>query len=511
MAGKSTTRNTTKSKSTSARKAAATGESKRNSVFATMTPEERQAAFAILTSTIASRASVEQRLGKQYGDDREIYEALGYKLKPTFNDYMALYLRGDIAGTVVDLPVEDSWRVAPTITESQEEETQFEKQWKELAKKLRVYHYFERVDILASIGDYAVLFLGFDDGLPASEQVQNARQLLYLMPYSKVNATIQGKQTDPTNRRFNLPVSYTIKREDPLSGGASATAVQDMVVHHSRIIHVAEKCLESNVTGTPRLQRVLNRCEDMLKLAGGSAEMFWRGAFPGYAFKLDDGATLGMQDMDALEDEIEGWVHNLTRYIRLRGMSIQELALQVADPTGHIDKQLDLIAAASRIPKRILLGSERGELASSQDEVNWAKYIEKRQNKHCEPTIVRPFIDTLIEVGVLTEPTTGEYDVEWQDILAPGIREQVEVGKIRSEAIKNYVNAIGAEDVVPRKMFFEKVLLLTPEEIEQAEAMIEEMQREEAAEETEDTSQDHPLRPPVPVQEEIPIEEVVTP
>jgi hypothetical protein len=362
----------------------------------------------------------------------------------------------------------------------------FEKKWLELCKKHRIFHYLSRADRLGSLGTYSVLFLGFNDSADTKQEAITARDLLYLMPYSMVNATISQYDIEPKSERYGKPLIYKINPKS-ISSMSSSKAATNIEVHHSRIIHVAEDCLEDDVEGIPRLRSVLNRLEDIEKLAGGSAEMFWRGAYQGLAFLTKEGRTIGTQTLDMIETEMEKYQHDLQRYLRIDGMDIQNLAPQIADPKGHMDVQLDLLSAATRIPKRILLGSERGgsergELASSQDERNWAKVIQARQREHCEAVLLRPLIDRLIAVKILPEPSE-DYTVEWPDLLAPGDKDKAEIGEIRAKALKAYVDSIGADDVLPPSIFLEKMLGFTDEEIQEIEELHETMMKEEAADE----------------------------
>jgi hypothetical protein len=446
-----------------------------------MTDREQRLMNAIATmSAISVRQSIASRLGKSFSDNRNLYDALGYKTNPTFNDYAAKYQRMDIARTIVDLPVRECWRNVPDLTESKDKDTPFETEWLNLVKSHRIFHYLSRADRLGSLGTYSVLYLGFDDSADPKDEVTKARNLLYMMPYSMANTSISEYETDAKSPRYGKPAIYSLNVKSISSASSSAQGAT-VNVHHSRIIHIAEDCLEDDVEGIPRLRAVLNRLEDIEKLSGGSAEMFWLGAFPGFGIKLDPGHTIGTQGLDDLEDEIEKYIHTPQRYMRLRGMSIENLGTQIADPKGHMDVQLDLISAATRIPKRILLGSERGELSSNQDEKNWAKVIQARQSEHCEPVLLRPFVDKLITVGILPKPANEEYTAEWPDLLAPGDKDKADIGEVRSKALKNYVDAIGADDVLPPTMFYKKVLGLTDDEIQEIEDLQATMLAEEAA------------------------------
>lgn len=433
--------------------------SKRGKLEANLKTNEDRRLYA-MASELAVRATIAARLGKSYGGKRDLYAALGYKITPVLEDYQAKYYRQDIARAIIDAPVRACWRQPPTITEFDKKGTDFEKAWVALAEKCRIFHYLSRADRLASIGSYSVLLMGFDDGGDFATEAKSAKGLLYLMPYGQGAAAIQKYDEDIKSERYGLPLMYKIQMSTIGTSGMSKS------VHHSRVVHVAEDCLESDVEGIPRLKSVLNRLEDLDKVAGGSAEMFWRGALPGYGFKLDKDAVLGKQGRPDLEDEIEDYMHGLRRYMLLEGMSIENLEMQVADPSNHFGILIDLIACAIRMPKRILLGSERGELASSQDERAWADRIEERRREHCEAKILRPFVDRLVEVGILPKHSEEGYTVKWSDLRAPSDKEIAEIGETRSKSIKNYVDSTGADEIVPPEVFYEMILGLDQEEIE---------------------------------------------
>lgn len=419
-------------------------------------------------SALTNRAMIAARLGKSYSGDRDLYEALGYKLNPDFKDYLSRYTRQDIAKAVINKPVDASWRVPPRIVESAEDVTNFEVDWNVLVKEIGLYRQIIRADKLAGIGNYSVLLLGLDDGAKLSEEVTRANALLYLQPYSQNAATIKSYVVDSKNARFGLPDIYEIE----IKTGTS-TALKT-AIHHSRIIHIAEELLEDNVDGMPRLESILNRLEDLERVVGGSAEMFWRGAFTGFNLKLDDGVNLLPQDLEAMQEEMEKYLHNLQRYIRTKNMSVEQFAQEVSDPSKHVSVILDLISAATGIPKRILIGSERGELASSMDEKNWLQIVDARRKNHCEPTILRPLIDKLINYSVLTKPSDG-YVVEWSDLMAPSDKEVAEVGAMRAKAIKDYTTSDGGDIILPVEMFLRKGLGLTDDEIVTTQEQIEDM------------------------------------
>ena len=416
-----------------------------------------------LASNLVGRATLAARMGKSYGTDRDIYTALGYNKNPVFDDYYARYERQDVAGRIIDAPVEATWKEDPQIIETEgPEDTEFEKAWKALAKQRHIFHYLARADKVAGIGEYGILLLGFDDGGDTRDPVEDASTLLYMRPYTQNNAEINEWEEDPTNERYGLPKIYQLQ-----ASTAQKDGTKSIEAHWSRVIHLAEGLLENDVYGKPKLRIVLNRLQDLDLISGGSAEMFWRGAFPGMAFKLDEDATIEGQDKSALEDEIENYVHDLKRYMRIQGLDIQQLSIQVADPKNHFDLLISLISAATGIPKRILTGSERGELASSQDEKNWASRIDERRKNYIGPMVLRIFIQRLIDVGVLPEPK--EFEIEWSDLFAIGEKDKSDIAKIKAETLAAYTNAMGADLIIPPAMFLKKFLQMDADEIKEIE------------------------------------------
>jgi len=410
------------------------------------------------------RSRVASYLGLSFGGSRDLYEVLGYKRNLTFDDYWAMYSRGCLGKRIIHAPVETTWSGDVAVFENQEkEETEFEKAWKLLNQQIHIIPKITRLDILAGIGRYAVLFLGFDDNKPFDQPLEtsNKRKLLYVQPYAEGSAEIVEWEKNENSPRFGLPTLYNLSIVMP----GSVSNITKRKVHYTRIIHLAEGVLDNEVYGEPRLQSVFNRVQDLEKLAGGSAEMFWQGALGGKAFSTADGATLSPQTAEDLQNEIDDYVHGLRRYLRLQNMEVQDIAPAVSDPSSHIEAQLDLISGDTGIPKRILIGSERGELASSQDETNWLNRVQERRKRYAEPFILRPLVDTLILHGILPTPKDG-YQVFWPDLWSTSETEKATVAKTKTDAIVAYVGAMGADQVVPPEFFLEEVLGFDTDQIE---------------------------------------------
>jgi len=433
----------------------------------------------INTSDLATRLGFAATLGKSFGGQRDLYAAMGYPLNITFEAYLGRFLRQDICSRVVSASPDATWRGVPKVVDNSRgpdaDQTEFEKAWEKLVEAKHVYHYLNRVDVLSGIGRYGVLLLGTNAAQQdMSKPLDRASELLYMKPLYEAHASVHKWVTDERDERYGKPESYNLTVA--MQEGQSRT----IVTHWTRVIHVAEGLLEDDVYGRPRLEPVFNRMEDIARLSGGSAEMFWKGAFPGLAFTAQEGATFTDDDLTAMEDEIQDYFNGLARYLRMQGVNVNELSPQVASPEMHFELQLQLVAGTSGIPKRILLGSEQGELASSQDENNWLARVDERRKDQGGPMILRPFIDRLVDIGILPEPKDG-YTIEWPDIDTLSEKEQADVNKTKAETIKAYCTAPGADMLIPPVRFLEDFMGYDPETAkEMADKMADLIEEEEA-------------------------------
>jgi len=286
------------------------------------------------------------------------------------------------------------------------------------------------------------------------------RKLLYIKPFSEKTAIIDSFEDSPSNSRYGYPKMYGIEVADVASG-----ASQQVKVHYTRIIHIVDNSLESEIYGTPRLQAVFNRLYDIEKVAGGDAEMFWRGARPGYKGTVDKDYTMTPEAMETLQNDIEEYENDLRRFLINEGVTLEGLEQQLADPKNHLDVQLTLVSAVTGIPKRILSGSERGELSSTQDIGEWKTYVKSRRESQSEPQIIRPLVDRFIELGILPS-VEDEYHIDWDDLFAISEQARVEIGKARANALREYTYNPLSSVIIPPDGFKEYFLGFDRKQIE---------------------------------------------
>ena len=380
--------------------------------------------------------------------------------------YRDLYDREGVATRVVEVFPKESWQGLPEVYEDEEAkgESEFDKAWRSCSENLdgegwrddqdgsSLWEHLLRLDILSGIGHFGILLLGIDDGLHLEDEVKLIakksgstsavqRKLMFLRAFDESLVQVTRWQDDPKNPRYGLPLEYLVQFNDPANATMTGIGIPtaSMKVNWTRVVHAADNRGSSNVLGVPRMRPVLNRLLDLRKLYGGSAEMYWKGAFPGLSFETHPqlGGDVSVNSAE-LRDEAENYQNSLQRILITTGMVAKPLAPQVVDPTAQINTQLEAICIQLGIPKRVFMGSERGELASSQDDASWNDRLRDRQSKYVTPRIIAPFVDRLIQLGVLPQPE--KYTVKWPDLDSLSDAEKADIAVKKTQAFSQYVS-----------------------------------------------------------------------
>lgn len=407
------------------------------------------------TSELLARATLMRRAGLQHEGDRDLFDVLGYKDSIDFNDYLAKYHRQDIAGVIVDKPPRTTWRDGVQVVEKNEEgeavtpdegdrdPTDFESEFQQLVESdgLELISRWKRGDQLSRIGRFGIIAVGTRDMNSLEQPLEDDSlsgidDILYLKPFHEGSIDIEDWVEDETQERFGRPLMYEInEKPDNMGATQDVFVIEDTKVHHSRVIHLTEFKTTSEVFGRPVLQRVYNLLDDLIKVVGGSAEMAWLGAKSGMHFDIDPDFD-GTVDEDELTEKAQEWANYLRRWIITQGVDVESLDSQDLDPTGKVDVAVGFISAVTGIPKRVLTGSERGDLASTQDQQNYFGTIGERRTSHVEPHIIRPTLDMLIRAGAMSEPENG-YAVKWPSLFELSDQEKAEIMETKAAAISD--------------------------------------------------------------------------
>lgn len=429
-----------------------------------LTGNELKFVEGVVNSLIRSRSEMWKAA---FGDTRRnIDTECGYDLSPTVQTYAALYDRGSIPARIIEVLPRESFKVQPLVFESDAGDTPtlFEQTWDKLGNQIKqevsyfaresgslIWDYMLRADIMSGLGRYGIILLGVDD--PNDGDLRKSlefnpsadtptRKLVYLRVFPEHLAQITSYETDIGNPRYGHPTEYLLTLNDPreYSTGVGAP-MTSLNVHWTRVIHIADGIGTGEVYGTPRMQQVLNHVRDLIKIYGASAEGYWKSAII-TMFAETHPQLGGDVDIDEkkLKEMFENIFNGLQRYGVLEGMSMKSIAPAVVDPTPHINVHTEAICVRLGCPVPVFKGFEVGDLASSENQKQWNDRVAARQTMHVTPRVICPFIDRLINIGILPIPGDG-YVVEWPDLNAATNAEKATISMTWTQAMAAYASS----------------------------------------------------------------------
>lgn len=472
-----------------------------------MAPES-QVFQLMFNSYLSGRAAMAQSLDPSRSRALTIDAECKYPENLTIQDFKYMWERNGVAQKVVSIYPEECWTNDPEVYEDEKpKQTPWDLELHDIVSDHQLWATLEELDVMSGIGCFGVMVIGLDDGKGLNEPVEGIenesrfnkpsaqRNILYLKCHSEINVEVDTWEEEPSSERYGKPVMYSVTMEANRSSQLqkdSRNTGKQVKVHWTRIIHVKSDGNQS------RMHSVYNNLLDLKKVGGGSAEMFWRGAFPGIAFEINPefiaaGATI---DPDKMRDEFANYSEGLQRYLAMVGVTAKSMSPSVVDPMPHIDAIIRMISIAKRIPKRILEGSEAAVLASSQDSKGFNKRLNRRCRNYCTP-IVRQTLDRLISMGVI--PFIEDYEVEWVDLNSSTDQEKADNAKSITETLAKFVQG-GVEGLISPKWFLQEVLQWDEEVVDKVIADMEKRVKDMLGDNPEDLQTDaqgNPIAGPI--------------
>lgn len=395
------------------------------------------------------RYGLGQMIGLSHNGKRNTYDIYGYPESLSgesgFLRMYQLSKRMGIAKRITWGIPKSCWRDGFKLYESDEDDAK-ELDIQELDKLLKtdLIRKIERADVLNRIGKFSCLYIGIpsDDPMtPIWESKGRDISKLFFRPFAYDGIQISGTVQDTTNERFGLPEYYQVQQMYRGDVEKDTTA-RSMKVHWSRIIHMCEGALDSDIEGSGALEAVFNRLLDFDKTVGGSAEAYFRNARRIITQEVDPNFATALQSseeaMKAFQEKTEAFTNEQKDYLVSSGSKIGQLQVQHASPLDTAKVILWEVAGETGIRMRILTGEGAGQLAGSEDQVSYNAIIADRQAHDCTYWLQDLF--TKLSMAKLIElPET--YDIRFPVQEAVTEMQQTDVNFKKSQTIKNVVDS----------------------------------------------------------------------
>jgi hypothetical protein len=392
-----------------------------------MTVKRTPALDLALNSALSERQAVMSRQSLLMGgiDNKrpDAWCSYGYKDVLCFNDYYRLFERGGIAHGAVMTLNENCWSTDPEVIEGDDEDraeapTAWEKQFKKLAKRLKLWEKFRDADMRRLVGRYSCILLQFKDSKQWDQPVGKAseQQLINLIPAWESQITVTSWFDNPADPRFGQPQQFEYN-ENALNDNLQGEPGRIVTVHPDRVVVIGDIR-----NGIPFLQAGFNDCVNMEKVLGGSGESFLKNASRQLAINFDKEVDLSAiarahgvaeGELQEIFDEVtRGMNRGQDQTVITKGATVTPLVANVPDPIPAFDVSLQSFCASIRVPSKIIVGNQTGERASTEDQKTFNKRCQGRRVSLLSSDI-ETFVDHLMRLGVLL---TVESSVCWDDL-----------------------------------------------------------------------------------------------
>ncbi|ADJ14487.1 hypothetical protein C497_03855 [Halalkalicoccus jeotgali B3] len=420
-------------------------------------------------------------VGRSHRGRRDYWDVFGYPdpRNQSAEDYELRARVQPEARIITEAPVRATWKRPPIIRDTGradgDDPTQFEQDVQQLldgstedrdpnAERAGLNTYWSWADRAQRPVQYGLLFTGYRDGRKMSQPV-NANNIngpddiAYCNVFSQSDVTNwavagdfdKGEPARDGIERPDKPILYEITFETSKPDGSIDE--DKRIVHYSRLQHIIERPDRSEYLGEGCLEPILHALIDFEKVRGSSAEAHYGNVDRKFIGMGSEEGSLG-SDREEVIEQFDEQMREMTDGMRTtaygENLDIKEISGESVDPSPLLDSLYDTLAGVSQQPQRIMKGSERGELASSQDESNWLSRMSERQEQVAAKRFVIPTIDDYIAYGAVAEPEGGPsgYLVNWRSLFELTDLEKAEMTHTLSQALKNIHDtvAMGADE-----------------------------------------------------------------
>ena len=219
--------------------------------------------------------------------------------------------------------------------------------------------------------------------------------------------------SDYTSENFNKPLSYRLQPSS-LSGRQTTNAEQH-TLHYSRV-KVITNAVGATIYGESVLEPAFNALFDANKVRGASGEGYRKNAMQKIVLSANNAEVIKAMNTkkEEVDQAFDDFNDNFNAALRTAGVDVTSLQTQLQDPKSAWEICVAEACASRGVSFTELVGFMTGERASTQNSSAFTKRLKKHQKKYGQD--IRRFLQWLIDLQLLPQPSSGEFKVCWPDI-----------------------------------------------------------------------------------------------
>lgn len=372
------------------------------------------------------------------------YKDFGLPEQVDFQLLYSFYERNSLAKAAVDKTVRKTWQDPPWLLEQPRDgsegavkkETRLEKAIRQHFAKIRFWTKVMEADRRSLVGRYAAIILRVADGKRPDEPLEAVSggldALIDIIPVWEGQLRVKDYDNDQMSMSYGEPLMYEY---DESQVANSTTANQNnrnrkLTIHPSRLIIWSP---DGTMEGDSALKAGINDLLAIEKIVGAGGEGFWKNAKQAPILEMDKEAD--MQKMaramgipvdkitDIMNEQVADWQKGFDELLMIQGMTAKLPKVELPDPEHFFMNALQSFAASFDIPLKVLVGTQTGERASSEDASQWNQTCNFRRKNTVIPNILQ-IVNRLESCGIIK--VNPEWFVDWTDLTEATMLEKID-------------------------------------------------------------------------------------
>lgn len=354
------------------------------------------------------------------------YKDFGWPSTLSFSEFFTIYHRNSLAKAAVDKTVLKCWETTPELWEIDDpKETKLEVQIRQRFEDVSLWQMMSLADGRSLVGGWAGLIIRIRDGLALDQPMARVggglEAIVELIPAwggdQSAQLSVAEWDTNQLSEDYGKPKMFRFNEQSTDPGNPGK--VRQFMVHPSRVIVFSK---DGTVGCRSALEAGYNDLIDAEKVKGAGGEGFYKSARGNPILELKDGLDIRKmaKDMgveprdlpDVVNEQVDAYQSGFDKMLMIQGMTAKNLAIGLPQGDSFFNAPVNLFAASFGIPVKILLGSQTGERASTEDSKEWARTCDSRRRNELRPRIM-DFVRRLVAIGILP---VRDWKLNWLDL-----------------------------------------------------------------------------------------------
>lgn len=366
------------------------------------------------------------------------YKDFGYPENLGFTQLYQMFLRNGIGRAGIEKTILKTWQDSPFLLEHERDgsegkakkETPLEKEIRLRFDDLRLWQHLAEADRRSLVGKYGGVILRLADSKRFNEPVDTVPGgldgLVELLPAWEGQLTVAEWDTDETSADYGQPRMYQFNEAQV---GDTTNKTRAFMIHPDRVLIWSK---DGTVHGSSLLEPGYNDLLTLEKISGAGGEGFWKNAKSAPVLEVDKDAkiaemakamgVLPAELADKMNEQVEDWQKGFDKLLMVQGMQAKTLGITLPSPEHFFNIALQSFAASISIPLKILVGSQTGERASTEDASEWSQTIMSRRSSQTVPNIMA-LVRRLERFSILPEK---DWFIDWTDLTESSMSEKID-------------------------------------------------------------------------------------